>query len=91
MHHVNRRFLSQEDDFRLRDQFANLPGDFDSVQARKADVQQDQIRLQFLRFPDCFKSIGRKVNDASANIFLELLEYVVPPSGKIVDNEDSGG
>jgi len=64
-----------------------LPGDVDSVQAWKANIQQDQIRLQCFRFPDCFKSIGRKVNDAQAQIFLELLKNVVPPSGIIVHNE----
>ena len=51
LHHLSRRFLSQEDDFRFREKFANLSSGFDSVQTWESDVQQNQIRLQFLDLP----------------------------------------
>lgn len=39
LHNVSRRFLSQEHDFRFRDQFANLSGGFHSIQTGEANVQ----------------------------------------------------
>jgi hypothetical protein len=41
----------------------NLSRDFDSVQAREVDVQQNQIRLQFRRFLNGFQSVRDFADD----------------------------
>jgi hypothetical protein len=35
-----------------------LASDLDAVQVWKANVEEDQVRLQFFRLPDGFESIG---------------------------------
>lgn len=63
LHHVRRRFLSQEDDFRTRDKFADLSSCFDSVQAWEANVQHNQIRSQFYRLLNRFQSVRDFADD----------------------------
>jgi hypothetical protein len=46
--------LGQEENFRVGSKIADLPGGFDPIQAWKADVQQNYVRLQFLRFLNRF-------------------------------------
>jgi hypothetical protein len=63
LHHVRRRFLSQEDDFRVRDKFADLSSCFDSVQTWEANVQHNQIRSQFYRLLNRFQSVRDFADD----------------------------
>lgn len=54
LHYLSRRFLSHENYFGFRGKFAKLLTGLDSIQFRKSDVQQYQVRLQFSRFADSF-------------------------------------
>lgn len=63
LHHLSRRFLSQEEDFRFRTTFANFSSGFDSVQTGESDVQQNQIRLQFHRLLNRFPSVRDFADD----------------------------
>jgi hypothetical protein len=88
-HHFRRRFCGQVDDFRFRHKLADLSGGFDSVQAGKSDVQQNQVRSYFSRFPNCFKPIRHKINDAQVLIFAELLSEIVSPTAEIFYNQNA--
>src|SRR6266480_369566 len=55
LHHLSRRFLSQEDDFRFREKFANLSSGFDSVQTWESAVQQIQPWLPLFRARGCYR------------------------------------
>jgi len=63
LHHVRRRFLSQEDDFSFRDKLADLSSCFDSVQTWEANVQHNQIRSQFYCFLNRFQSVRDFADD----------------------------
>ena len=43
--------------------FLNLPGRFETAQARHADVHQDNIRPEFAAFVDSIAAVGRFAND----------------------------
>jgi len=63
LHHIWSRFLSQEDDFRVRDKGTDLSSCFDSVQTWEANVQQNQIRSQLYRLLNRFQSVRDFADD----------------------------
>ena len=53
LHYFKRIVLAQEDYFGVGGDLPDLPGGFDSIQAREAEIQKHQIRFQFLGLLNC--------------------------------------
>ena len=64
--------LAQEKDFRVRSKLANFSSGGDAIQFRKADIQENQIRLQLFGFLNGFQSICRLPDDLKLSPFLQL-------------------
>ena len=53
----------------------NLPRDFDPILHGKPDIEQDQIWLQFLRFPNRFDPIRDLADDLQFRLLLKYGNY----------------
>jgi hypothetical protein len=86
------KFLTQEEYFGFGSNFANSQSSFNPIQLWEADIQENQVRLQLLRFPNCFESVRRNADNLEAAVALELLEDTAAPIGKIIyhENTDNG-
>jgi len=51
--HIRRRFLGDENYFRMGNKLAYLSSCFNPIQSGEADIEQDQIRVEFFSFADC--------------------------------------
>src|ERR1700722_13382112 len=54
LRHSGIGFLTQDKYFGVWDEFADSSSRFDSIQFGKTDIEQNQVRFQFLRFLDGF-------------------------------------
>ncbi len=63
LNEVRRGFLAQKDDLRFMHECENSPRSFDAIQCWQADVEQDQVRLQFRSLLNRSQSIGHFADD----------------------------
>jgi hypothetical protein len=81
--------LAQKYYFGFGSNDVNLASRSNSIQPWKPDVQQNQVGLQLFRFPNRFKSVGRNADNLKVEIFTKLLKDILPPSGKIIYDENA--
>ncbi len=60
---VSSSFLTRKDDLRFRHKSENSPCSLDAIECWQADVEKDQVRLQFLGPLNRLQSIGHFIND----------------------------
>src|SRR6516225_11322019 len=56
-HYIRRRFLTEKQDFPVRNELLHMSANFYPIQPRKTDVEQNQVWFQFAGFLNCFQSI----------------------------------
>ncbi len=83
-HDIRIILLAQKNYFRFGGDLPNFLGGSNPIQLWKPDVQQNQVRLQFLRLQNSFDSVGRKANNLQCWIFLELRMDPAAPIGEII-------
>ena len=86
--HICGLFLGKENDFGLWGHFANLFSGLDSVQLWKADIQQNQVRLQLLRFTNRISAVRTLTHDLQSGIAFELRCYEASPRLKVIHSKD---
>jgi hypothetical protein len=86
---IGRRLLADEKYLRWREKRLDLSSRFDTIQLRKADIQQDHVWLQFCRFLNRFHSVGCCTNDLPAGSLLDDALQLASGRFEIVDNEDA--
>ena len=73
LHQLWGRFLRHEDYLGFRCEFANLSSGFDSIQRWESDIEENQVRLQFFSFLNCFLPIGHFADDLQVWPFRQCL------------------
>jgi len=89
LNHIRRRFLTQENYFRSRGKFANLPSSLNTAQSGKADVQQNQVRFEFERPLNCFESVRDFANDLQVRPIRQRLANKLAKGCKILYNQNA--
>jgi hypothetical protein len=88
LYHIGGTFLANEEYFRGGAERAYSPGGFDSIQLRKSDVQQNQVRLQFLCLLNRFESVRDLTYDLQSGLSLKYLRDKTPQRCEIVYHEN---
>jgi hypothetical protein len=81
--------LTHEEYFGIGSDLANVSSGSNSIQLGESDVQQNQIRLQIVRFQNRFNTVACNSDNLKPEIFLDSLKDKSPPIGKIIDYEDT--
>src|SRR5215510_1659880 len=84
-----RTILAQEQNFRFWDTFSNLSTRFETIDAWKPDIQQDQVRMQLLSHLDRFSAVRRLADDLELGLFLKGGSDEPTPRLVIVNHENS--
>ena len=86
---VGGRFLSHEDDFRIRGKFAHKAGGVESIEEREADVKKNQVRLQVGGFLNGVKAVGDFSDDLKAGVGCEDGSNQLAKRFKVFDYENT--
>jgi hypothetical protein len=81
--------LGQENDFRFRDELANLSGGFNSIQIWEADVQQDQIWAQLYCLLNRFQAVGHFADDLQIARCGQRLGDKLPKGREVLDDDNA--
>src|SRR6516225_5826134 len=88
-HHFGIGVSGEKYDLAIRANLSDLTGSFDATQFRKANVQKNQIRLQFSHFLKRFQSIRCKASDVQIGVSLEMFLNAVSPKSEIINNKQA--
>jgi hypothetical protein len=81
--------LTNEKDSAGRSAGADSPRNFDAIELRQADIQQNQAGLQLFTLADRFQSIRRFADNLEFRTVLEHSVNETPPGLEVIDNKNA--
>ena len=74
---------------RIRGALCNLPCSVQSIHARHLEVEHDDIKQLFIKFRNCFVSVGRLIAHFPIVVRFQQLSQAAAHQRIIIDNEDA--
>src|SRR5690242_17300499 len=87
LHDFGVHMTGQKDNLATGTEFPDSPGGFDATQPRKADVQENQTRLQFSNFLKGLQSVGCETGYAIFGMPSGMILDAISPKSKSIADD----